>query len=112
MKEQVFVGRERELKELEGHLAETLAGRGRVCFVTGQAGAGKTALVRRFVQQALATDPDLVLALGSCAGSEVLIAPALTVIGAKWMFLKLPNEAATRNFDWPSSWILIFKPSA
>jgi predicted ATPase len=66
MKEQIFVGRERELEELEGHLAEALAGRGRVCFVTGQAGVGKTALVRQFVQRALVTDPDLVVALGSC----------------------------------------------
>ena len=66
MKEQIFVGRERELEELEGHFAEALAGRGRVCFVTGQAGAGKTALVRQFVQRALATGPDLVVAQGSC----------------------------------------------
>jgi adenylate cyclase len=77
MKEQVFVGRERELEELEGHLAETLAGQGRVCFVTGQAGVGKTALVRQFVQQALATDPNLVVALGSCNAQTGLGDPYL-----------------------------------
>ena len=66
MKETVFVGRERELEELKGHLDETLAGQGRVCFVAGQAGSGKTALVRHFMQQALAADPELVVAMGAC----------------------------------------------
>ncbi|HSR29228.1 MAG TPA: AAA family ATPase, partial [Anaerolineae bacterium] len=65
MKEQLFVGRQQELEGLEGHLAKTLAGQGQICFVTGQAGSGKTALVRHFIQQALATDPDLVVAMGS-----------------------------------------------
>ncbi len=66
MEEQVFVGRERELAELGTFLDSTLAGHGRVCFVTGQAGSGKTALVRRFMGNALASDPDLVLSTGSC----------------------------------------------
>jgi len=66
MKEQVFVGRERELKELRGCLDQALAGQGRVCFVAGQAGSGKTALVRHFVQQALAADSNLVVSMGSC----------------------------------------------
>jgi len=66
MQEQVFVGRERQLHELKGYLEKALAGQGQVCFVTGQAGSGKTALVRRFVQQAFAADPHLVVAMGSC----------------------------------------------
>jgi len=66
MKGQPFVGREHELEGLEGHLAQALAGQGQVCFVTGQAGSGKTALVRQLMQLALAADPDLVVAVGSC----------------------------------------------
>ncbi len=66
MKGQVFVGRERELGELEGYLEKILAGQGRLCFVAGQAGSGKTALVRQFAQQALVADPELVVAIGSC----------------------------------------------
>jgi len=66
MNEQIFVGRERELAELTGYLDKALAGQGRVCFITGQAGSGKTALVRHFVHQALAADPDLVVAMGNC----------------------------------------------
>lgn len=66
MTEQPFVGRDRELEELQGHLGGALAGQGQVCFIVGQAGSGKTALVRHFVEHALAADRDLVLAWGSC----------------------------------------------
>lgn len=66
MQENVFVGRERELRELDGYLRKALSGRGQVCFVTGQAGSGKTALVRKFIQQALAVDSSLVVSMGSC----------------------------------------------
>jgi tetratricopeptide (TPR) repeat protein len=65
MQEEIFVGRDRELQELGGYLVETLAGEGQVHFVTGQAGSGKTALVTQFMQQALAADPHLVVAVGS-----------------------------------------------
>ena len=66
MQGQVFVGRERELEELKGYLDKALSGQGQVCFIGGQAGSGKTALVGHFVQQALAANPDLVVAMGSC----------------------------------------------
>jgi predicted ATPase len=66
MQKQIFVARERELDELRGYLDKALAGTGQVCFVTGQAGSGKTALVRHFVQQAFTADPHLVVAMGSC----------------------------------------------
>jgi tetratricopeptide (TPR) repeat protein len=66
MKESVFVGRQQELEGLERYLDLTLAGQGQVCFVTGQAGSGKTALVRKFMQQALAANSDLIVSMGSC----------------------------------------------
>lgn len=66
MQEQVFVGRKRELDELNRHLDKTLTGKGQVCFVAGQTGSGKTALVHHFMQQALAADGDLIVAMGSC----------------------------------------------
>jgi adenylate cyclase len=65
MQEQIFVGRQGEIEELTGHLEKSLTGQGQVCFITGQAGSGKTALVRQFMQQALAADPELVVAVGS-----------------------------------------------
>jgi predicted ATPase len=65
MQEEIFVDREHELQELRGYLERALAGTGQVCFVTGQAGSGKTALVRHFVEQAFAANPEVVLAMGS-----------------------------------------------
>jgi tetratricopeptide (TPR) repeat protein len=65
MEESVFVGLEHEIEALRGQLEKSLAGQGQVCFITGQAGSGKTALVHQSIRQALATDPDLVMAMGS-----------------------------------------------
>lgn len=42
------VGRDRELAALEGYLAESRAGRGRTVLLAGEAGLGKSALLRRF----------------------------------------------------------------
>lgn len=61
-----FVARDRELQQLDRHLAEAMQGHGRVVFVTGDAGSGKTALLREFARRALAAHADLVVASGSC----------------------------------------------
>lgn len=42
------VGRDRELAALEGYLADVRAGRGRTVLLAGEAGLGKSALLRRF----------------------------------------------------------------
>jgi DNA-binding SARP family transcriptional activator/energy-coupling factor transporter ATP-binding protein EcfA2 len=60
----VFVARERELSQLEGHLKAALAGQGKVVFVTGDAGSGKTALIQAFGGQAQADHGDLIVAGG------------------------------------------------
>lgn len=62
----VFVARDRELAQLDRYLDDALDGRGRVVFISGDAGSGKTALMREFVRRALAACPDLVAASGSC----------------------------------------------
>ncbi len=62
----VFVARERELAQLTGHLDRALGGEGRVVFVTGEAGQGKTALVQAFAHRALADYPTLIPACGDC----------------------------------------------
>lgn len=63
---QVFVARERELAQLQTFLDEALAGRGQVCFVTGEAGAGKTALVTEFAHRAQIQHDELLVAIGDC----------------------------------------------
>lgn len=49
-----IVGRASELATLDAHLARMLAGERQIVFVTGEAGAGKTALVEHFVATAAA----------------------------------------------------------
>ena len=60
-----FVDRRQELARLHERLEAALSGKGQVCFVVGQAGSGKTALVRHFVEQAFAAHEDVVLAAGT-----------------------------------------------
>jgi adenylate cyclase len=62
----LFVARERELAQLDAFLNEALAGQGRVVFVTGGPGSGKTALIDAFARQAMEAHPDLLVASGNC----------------------------------------------
>jgi len=62
----VFVGRERELARLDGLLRDALSGHGGMAFVTGEAGEGKTALLRAFARRASSVHPDLLVAWGNC----------------------------------------------
>ncbi|MFQ5859751.1 MAG: ATP-binding protein [Anaerolineae bacterium] len=74
MHKQIFVARERELGQLQQFLDTALAGHGQVCFVTGEAGAGKTALVTEFARRAQDAHADpstgsgqaLLVAIGDC----------------------------------------------
>jgi DNA-binding SARP family transcriptional activator len=61
----VFVARERELAQLGGFLDLALADQGRVVFITGEAGSGKTALVQEFTRCAQDAHADLVVANGN-----------------------------------------------
>jgi ABC-type oligopeptide transport system substrate-binding subunit/DNA-binding SARP family transcriptional activator len=61
-----FVARERELAQLNGSLDLALAGHGQVVFVTGEAGAGKTALLQELGRRAQETYTNLVVASGNC----------------------------------------------
>jgi DNA-binding SARP family transcriptional activator/energy-coupling factor transporter ATP-binding protein EcfA2 len=61
-----FVGREEELAWLRKHLTGSRAGHGRVVFVTGEAGSGKSALLAELARRAMTDDPELVVASGSC----------------------------------------------
>jgi predicted ATPase len=66
MDDHVFVARERELAKLGTFLSRTLAGQGQVCFVTGEPGSGKTALLREFARQAQERNRELITATGNC----------------------------------------------
>ena len=66
MSQDVFVGRERELGELQRFLDRSLKGEAQVVFVAGEAGSGKSTLVDEFVRRAQEANPDLVAAVGEC----------------------------------------------
>jgi DNA-binding SARP family transcriptional activator len=62
----LFVAREPELRWLDSRLAAALTGQHGIAFVTGEAGQGKTALLRSFAAAAQAAHPELLVAWGSC----------------------------------------------
>ncbi|MBV7331280.1 AAA family ATPase [Chloroflexi bacterium TSY] len=62
----LFVGRNRELRRMDAFLQRALSGQGHVIFVTGEAGAGKTALVSEFIRRSQDTHPNLLVAYGNC----------------------------------------------
>jgi DNA-binding SARP family transcriptional activator len=61
-----FVARVRELATLDEFLKRALADQGGVVFVTGEAGSGKTALLRAFAARASVQTDNLLVASGYC----------------------------------------------
>ena len=66
MTDRVFVAREGELAQLQRFLDSAFSGQGQVCFVAGEAGSGKTALIAEFAQRAEDSHTDLLVAIGNC----------------------------------------------
>jgi tetratricopeptide (TPR) repeat protein len=66
MERPIFVAREEEINKLEGFLDQALSGKGRVVFVKGEAGSGKTALIQEFARRAQETHSELIVAGGNC----------------------------------------------
>jgi DNA-binding SARP family transcriptional activator len=61
----IFVGRAKQLNDLQSHLHEALDGHGRVVFVIGGAGRGKSVLMDEFVSQVQSKQP-IPVAKGYC----------------------------------------------
>lgn len=61
----LMIGREPQLAELHNLLAQARAGQGQVIFIAGEAGVGKTRLLREFVRS-LANDEGLSVFTGYC----------------------------------------------
>ncbi len=85
----VFVARENELQRLETALHTALKGCGRVVFVTGEAGQGKTMLIQAFAERARAVWPHLIVVKGNCN--------AYTGIGDPYLPFREMMEALTRG---------------
>ncbi len=105
----VFVARERELSKLDELLGVALSGRGRVVFVTGGAGRGKTALLKEFVQRSMNAYPELLVAVGQCSAYSGVgdpYSPFREIMGmltgdveTKWLTGAITRENACRLWD-------------
>lgn len=90
----VCVARTRELATLEENLLSVQAGQGRILFVVGEAGRGKTTLLEEFIRQAQTNNSELLAASGFCNAQSGIGDPylpfreALTMltgeVEAKW----------------------------
>jgi tRNA A-37 threonylcarbamoyl transferase component Bud32 len=69
-RERVFVGRDEELRRLADAFIETRRERARSVLVRGAPGVGKTALIRHFLDQAVAEFPKAVILSGRCHARE------------------------------------------
>jgi len=68
--ELLCLAREPELAFLDARLARALAGQGNAVFVAGEAGRGKTVLLRAFAARAQARHAQLVAVGGACSSHE------------------------------------------
>jgi DNA-binding SARP family transcriptional activator/predicted ATPase len=62
-----FVARCLEMVRLESFFEKAQAGQGRVVFVTGEAGSGKTALIQEFIRRTQEVCPELIVSTGDCS---------------------------------------------
>lgn len=60
-----FVARERELHQLNDHLEKAMSGHGRMVFIAGEVGRGKSSLLYEFARRSVAAEPNLIVAGGS-----------------------------------------------
>src|SRR5260370_29604368 len=66
-----FVGREPALEKLEGFLRQAIDGAGRLVFITGEPGIGKTSLSDEFLRRARTKYQGLVVSRGRCVEQYV-----------------------------------------
>lgn len=101
-----FVGRKAELARLVGLGEEAFAGQGRVVFVSGGLGTGKTSLMRQAVRRLLGDRPDAVALGASCgdpadSGDPCLLLDGLTAqlggdASGPWLDGPMPVTVAHR----------------
>jgi serine/threonine protein kinase/tetratricopeptide (TPR) repeat protein len=80
-----FVGREPELRKLESFLRQAVEGSGRIVFITGEPGIGKTSLSDEFLRRARKQYPGLLISRGRCVeqyGTGEAYLPFLDAVGA------------------------------
>jgi DNA-binding winged helix-turn-helix (wHTH) protein/tetratricopeptide (TPR) repeat protein len=82
---ETFVGREVELQRLEQLMKKTITGGGRILFITGEPGIGKTALANQFLGRMCARNSSPILSRGCCLeqyGQGEAYLPFLDALGS------------------------------
>jgi ABC-type oligopeptide transport system substrate-binding subunit/transcriptional regulator with XRE-family HTH domain len=105
----LFVDRRSKLGSLHAYLTAAMNAHGRVAFVTGEAGRGKTALMQEFAHRAQAAHSNLIVASGNCnaiAGAGDPYLPFRDVLSmlcgeveSKWATGMISREHARRLWD-------------
>ena len=75
----VLVSRDTELARLDGFLEKVMAGHGQMTFISGDAGSGKTALLKGFSHHAYENIPDLLIATAKCEAYSGFDIPYLPI---------------------------------
>ena len=87
-----FVGREPEMRKLDGLLNQAIEGTGRVVFITGEPGIGKTSLSDEFLRRTRRQRPGLLISRGRCVeqyGTGEAYLPFLDAMGG---LLQMPGR--------------------
>jgi predicted ATPase len=64
--QRTFVSRDQQIDTMDRLLSQAISGQGQVCFVTGEAGFGKTSLTAEFARRAQQRNSELLVAIGDC----------------------------------------------
>jgi len=105
----VLVGREEESGLLRRRWSQSQAGLGQVVFVNGEAGIGKSALVKGMRAQVRAEGLPCITFRCSPYHTASALYPAITHLEHKWQFARgdsaairlMKLEVGLRSFDWP-----------
>lgn len=110
----IFVARERELAQLQDHMDMTLVESGRVVFVAGSIGTGKTALLEEFSRRIMASHEDVVVVKSRCMIRSGEVNPCFPFaeilrilsgdIGPRQASGELTAQQASRLYElWPAT---------
>jgi DNA-binding SARP family transcriptional activator/energy-coupling factor transporter ATP-binding protein EcfA2 len=94
---QLLVARENELEVLNTHLLSALNAQGKMVFISGSAGSGKTTLIQAFTRQAALEYPQLITLSSVCAKNGELAAPFYPFREILLQLTHLPEKTAPAN---------------
>lgn len=91
------VGRSEELAWLNGHLDEAVGGAGRLALISAEAGAGKSTLCTRFLEEVTARHPDVLVIAATCSEQYGGGEPYQPFVDAFRTLLNPPEAKAPRR---------------